>query len=1314
MNFQFSMIQLVKMKALAGLGPVREIPSSLTAISDYPLAAGFAFFIIDTLLYTFLAWYFAQILGGSEEFGGSPKKWYFLFTKSYWIKTSSHKRAANEESVGLLSGSHVNVDDYDMEEPSDDHDLSADLSSPSKPPRRDPAHFEPYHGNPTDLRIRTRKLVKRYKGSEVNAVNGLDLDIFQGIYVLLGENGSGKSTTISMLTGLIPLTNGSAEVDGADVSTQLDFVRNSISICPQHDLLSDRLSGAEHLRLFGRLKGVPLDELEARIVDTLNDVGLGTAGDQLVETYSGGMKRSLSLGISLIAHSSVVFIDEASSGMDMEKRRTLWDMLLRKKKEGSTLVLTTHYMEEAEILGDRIGIMHRGNLVREGSLDFLKRELGYQIHTSQPKGSSSSASQANVELLPLSRRDELPEKLKVLESAFEHVAVTTPNLEEVFVQLGKSLDKDDASIDNGHGNYSSTSKKSALAIDTPAPAPRSQQILAYWKKRARAETRNTGTILCFILAPILITALGLAISRISTHYMNELPKAMQLSKASGDPMSLNFANAHFPTQVPYGSPNSQPFLSDWGSSTPGLEMKYIGAPLASLSDYLWSGKDSKLANLGGLFVFSQSSSHPDVSGTYHVGIEYNQTEVYSLNRLVNFVDNAIARHYLNLTSPAPNARDQPMLGVRSVPFPDKSIKSDDSLVLQMLSNGLVLLNTQFAYMMCMCFALLGGLVGKQITEDMEKQVIPQLRRVGMASSTFWIANLLFNMGRMIISGLLAMAVVACFKVTIVMGTSFLPFALSTILQACTTVLLSVLISKIFTSAASAQRFIPLILVLLVMIPSTLQSMMSAMSNMFKNPNNPLQTISTIIPLVSPMSSLIAVVNKIGSAYTASWGTPSLSIVLSPNHTGIPLLVQVTHLVVLVITLAVVEYFKAKIRTTPKDEAPGMANIPTPGVPPTAGLSTTNSGLSKGALGLNSSMENDASSVPLEDSDEGLDEISVQLRHVWKRYRFAQRRAVIDTSLSVPRGICFGLLGPNGAGKSTTISMLIGDVSPSGGSYSLDGIEAIGKSQNDLYHQVRLACCLQVNSLYDDMSVKEHIELYLLLRNNRTDFDLDKATREIMQRMKLSPHSHKLAKQLSGGNKRKLCTALAALTFQSIVVLDEPSTGCDPSMRRTLWQVIKAEQAQKALILTTHSMDEADAVCNRIAIMLNGQVVSLGTPQALKAQCGGYELQLRLPAASPQATDDSANQIAALEDEFLKPNFPASILIDRDTSHDGSIVLKYDLGLVPSISAAFAILHSAFKEGRFSDYSLSQMTLGTAYQRLVRQQLDEGAPVFGKQ
>lgn len=206
------------------------------------------------------------------------------------------------------------------------------------------------------------------------------------IFALLGHNGAGKTTTISMLTGLINSTSGFAEVFGIDLFADMNEVRNFLGVCPQHDILFDLLTPEEHLEIFCDFKGVPKEEQPFQIKQMLMDVDVYHHKDTVAENLSGGSRRKLSVAIALIGGSKLVLLDEPTSGMDLSARRKLWNML-KNYKHNRVIILTTHYMDEADILGDRIGIMTGGQMICLGSSLFLKNRFGVGYNLTMVKKS---------------------------------------------------------------------------------------------------------------------------------------------------------------------------------------------------------------------------------------------------------------------------------------------------------------------------------------------------------------------------------------------------------------------------------------------------------------------------------------------------------------------------------------------------------------------------------------------------------------------------------------------------------------------------------------------------------------------------------------------------------------------------------------------------------------------------------------------------------------------------------------------------------------------------------------------------------------
>src|SRR5881398_795836 len=228
----------------------------------------------------------------------------------------------------------------------------------------------------SDYAIEATQLVREFKNGP-RAVDGIDLGVSPGeIYGFLGPNGAGKSTTVHMLTTLLPPTSGTARVAGHDVATEGPQVRASIGAALQEAALDPLLTGREHLRLQASLQALPRSERKERADELIRRVGLSHAADRKVRGYSGGMKRRLDLAMALVHRPSVLFLDEPTTGLDIQSRTAMWDEVARLAREDDvTVFLTTQYLEEADVLADRVGIIDHGHIVAEGTPDQLKAEV---------------------------------------------------------------------------------------------------------------------------------------------------------------------------------------------------------------------------------------------------------------------------------------------------------------------------------------------------------------------------------------------------------------------------------------------------------------------------------------------------------------------------------------------------------------------------------------------------------------------------------------------------------------------------------------------------------------------------------------------------------------------------------------------------------------------------------------------------------------------------------------------------------------------------------------------------------------------------
>ena len=290
-------------------------------------------------------------------------------------------------------------------------------------------------------------------------MSGIDLDVAPGeIYGFLGPNGAGKSTTVHVLTTLLPPTAGSARVGGFDVVKQGPDVRRTIGAALQEAALDPLLTGREHLKLQLALHGVPRSERPMRIAELLGRVGLRLAADRKIGGYSGGMKRRLDLALALAHRPRILFLDEPTTGLDPQSRSALWDEVVRlKRDEGVTVFLTTQYLEEADLLADRVGIIDHGRIVAEGTPASLKAEIGRPTVEALPADGTETGSLETVlrrfgELQPsttgvavrLDGQGDLADVVRALDSAAVRVAdlhLHAPTLDDVFLaKTGRSLE----------------------------------------------------------------------------------------------------------------------------------------------------------------------------------------------------------------------------------------------------------------------------------------------------------------------------------------------------------------------------------------------------------------------------------------------------------------------------------------------------------------------------------------------------------------------------------------------------------------------------------------------------------------------------------------------------------------------------------------------------------------------------------------------------------------------------------------------------------------------------------------------------------
>ncbi|WP_285464229.1 ATP-binding cassette domain-containing protein [Agromyces sp. NBRC 114283] len=310
-------------------------------------------------------------------------------------------------------------------------------------------------------------LVKTFGANR--AVDGVDLRVASGtVYGVLGPNGAGKTTTISMLATLLRPDAGAARIFGHDVVKEPQLVRQLIGVTGQYASVDETLSATENLVLFSRLLGLGRAEAKRKAAELLEEFGLTDAAKRPLKQFSGGMRRRLDLAASLIAQPPLIFLDEPTTGLDPRTRAQMWDTIRRLVSSGSTVLLTTQYLDEADQLADRIAVIDRGRVVAEGTADELKASVGsssLQLRVADPRDlgdaqaaiervlgvRATTSPEAGRLTAPMRDADRVTELLVTLREAGIHLtelSVQKPTLDEVFLTLtGHGVEADDSADD---------------------------------------------------------------------------------------------------------------------------------------------------------------------------------------------------------------------------------------------------------------------------------------------------------------------------------------------------------------------------------------------------------------------------------------------------------------------------------------------------------------------------------------------------------------------------------------------------------------------------------------------------------------------------------------------------------------------------------------------------------------------------------------------------------------------------------------------------------------------------------------------------
>uniref|UniRef100_A0A6E8W4G1 ABC transporter domain-containing protein n=1 Tax=Anopheles coluzzii TaxID=1518534 RepID=A0A6E8W4G1_ANOCL len=1242
---------------------------------DFSVGDTMVMLLVDAIIYLSIALYVEKVFPG--EFG-IAEPWYFLYTKKFWCKETQQK-----QEPAVLDFSNYNTPNIERE-----------------PDGK-------YAG------IKIKKLRKEFQKNKV-AVQGLDLNMYEDqITVLLGHNGAGKTTTMSMLTGMFSPSSGTALVNGYDIRNNIDAVRGSLGLCPQHNVLFNEMTVAEHIEFFARLKGVPRSKIKDEIRHYVQLLELEDKLKKQSHTLSGGMKRKLSVGIALCGGSKVVLCDEPTSGMDPSARRALWDLLI-KEKQGRTILLSTHFMDEADILGDRIAIMAEGELKACGSSFFLKKRFGVGYRLICVKGANCDRARLtgilrqhipniNIdtdigsELSYVLNEDYtavFQDLLRDLEDNVEQCGITSygislTTLEEVFLRVGSdsyALDQkkgsSDSEQDSSNGLDSSYGSSTVTMNQTSDTQPLLggsslmwNQLFAMLLKKFISTKRSWIQMLVQALIPIYFVIVTVIIVR-TFPGQTDLPA-----------IPINVYNYSTTTTILQASAPGSPFVDGFRSLFEAFPSTHqLRITDKDMVDYIL---DVSTENIG--LVNREFMAAASITNTNHT-VWWNPTGFHTAPLALNFMYNAIIKSI--------NKNFEITIINKPLPF-----KAETRFTQLQAGNNLgfqISFNTGFAMSFIAALYIMF-----YIKERTSRAKLLQFVS-GINVFTFWIVSFVWDFLTYVITALIYIATLAAFQedgwssfeelgrvflVLIVFGIAFLPvtYLFSFWFEVPATGFVKMMIVNIF----SGTIFFTAVF-LLKFDGFDLKDVANGLEWAFMI--FPLFSLSQSLSNINVLSTTASVCLEQCTEETASLCSQEYLCSLLPQccdtnifsweSTGINRQLMymggvglVGFLILMGIEFRVVERVLKRRKRSSGAITPAGSEDPTQDDDVLEEKRRVKS-LSDGELANKNLVVSDLTKY------------------------YGKFLAVNQLSVSVEGSECFGLLGVNGAGKTSTFKMLTGDENISAGEAWVKGISL--KSNLNQVHKV-IGYCPQFDALLEDLTGRETMKIFALLRGIPQQ-EIALETVRLAEELNFMKHIDKRVKEYSGGNKRKLSTALALLANPAVVYLDEPTTGMDPGAKRHLWNVIiNVKKAGKSIVLTSHSMEECEALCTRLAIMVNGEFKCIGSTQHLKNKFSkGYFLTIKL-----NRTGDGSTANAEPVRQFVAQNFAQAALgliplftrfNCREEYHDS---LTYHITQSElKWSSMFGLMEEAKRTLDIEDYALGQTSLEqvflffTKYQRVT--------------
>ncbi|KAF1753453.1 hypothetical protein GCK72_020010 [Caenorhabditis remanei] len=1241
--------------------------------------------VIDGIIMIILTWYIEAVVPGGD---GVPQKPWFFVLPSYWFPYSGSKEVTSSDQY-----EQVQYEDY----------VKLEKEPTDLTPTINVVNLTKTYGTSFFKKLFDCKFGKT---GEKRAVSNFNLKMYPGqCTVLLGHNGAGKSTTFSMLTGVASPSAGSAYINNYDIRTSLPQIRRETGLCPQYNTLFGFMTVMEHLEFFAKLKERTWDPEEAR--EILARLRIDFKADFMAGALSGGQKRKLSLAIALIGGSEVVMLDEPTSGMDPGARHETWT-LIQREKERRTILLTTHFMEEADLLGDRIAIMAHGMLECCGSPMFLKQQYGDGYHLTIVYSSTgtpdvtrttdiireyipeatvfSYIGQEATYLLSAKHRPIFPKLFRELENHQAECGITSfgvsiTTMEEVFLKVGH-LAEERYNYEHGieDGNNELIEKDDPMLQNLKAPvrltgvALQMQHAKAMFYKRGIFFFRKWTQFLPQLVFPVAYLMLMVFTSQVLPSVKEQDPQTISLAP---------FSEKNKPGHV----------VSDSGS--------YV--TMSGVSQNLSRMVQSTVAELGVNQTIVDVSSNIEkyiMDQTNALG-----SRTFGLRYALGFISSSIElpvvgvpvlktmKTYFNnfgLYTPALaiTFTDSMLLSLKqnkqysftavNHPLPPST---QDTLKNTNRSDGTAFL---IAYGLIVSFAVcVAGYSQFLITERKKKSKHMQLLS-GIRPWMFWFTAFIWDAAWFVVRIICFDAIFYMFNITAYTHDFgiILILTLSFLLYGWTAIPFTYWFQFFFESAPKGFMMVTMYHILTGMIGSIAVPIIQQTSSLDAGYLwsiifawfFPTYNVSQIATVTFQNENVRIACQKLDctismfKAVKACCGTASErlyvdNVLLVGNRKGI--LVYVIFLAVQGFLYWIMVFMRendqfsklfAMIRCKKED-----SNI----------------------WDITESDKEDQKDV--EDSD------VIAEKSVVERLANSNQTALVSNNLvkwygnfNAVKGVnfhvkskdCFGLLGVNGAGKTSTFQMLTGENSISSGDAYVNGWSV---KNNWREAGANVGYCPQYDAVIKEMSGEETLYMFARIRGI-PEKEIPVKVKAVIHAIGIGMYAKRQIKTYSGGNKRRLSLGIAIVGLPDVLLLDEPTSGVDPKARRIIWNILnRLRDLGTALVLTSHSMDECEALCTELAIMVYGKFRCYGSCQHIKSRYGsGYTLLVRLKnrldADKTKAVIKQTFHGCTLKEEHI-------LQLNFDIPREGD-----------SWSRLFEKLETVSTSLNWDDYSLSQTTL----------------------